>query len=196
MNYLAHIYLSYNNPELEIGNFIADSVKGNDYLNFPSTIKKGIVLHRKIDTYTDNHPIVRKAKSYFSQYNHYAGVILDMVLDHFLAKNWAKFHSTLLDQFSNGFYDVLEQNWEVLPIRVQHFYPYMKTQNWLLMYSSIGGISDILFQMNRRTKNISKMNYAVIELVENYETLELLFFSFFEDLEIYVKKEIDLLVLD
>jgi len=72
----------------------------------------------------------------------------------------------------------------------------MKTQNWLLMYSSIGGISDILFQMNRRTKNISKMNYAVIELVENYETLELLFFSFFEDLEIYVKKEIDLLVLD
>jgi len=189
MNYLAHIYLSYNNPKLEIGNFIADSVKGNDYLGFPKTIKNGIILHRKIDSYTDTHLIVRKAKSYFSNYGHYAGVISDIIFDHFLAKNWGKYHKTPLLEFTKSFYQSLEINWDILPARVQHFYPYMINQNWLFMYQSISGISDILFQMNRRTKNISKMNYAVIELRENYNELELLFSSFFEDLEGFVKNE-------
>lgn len=189
MNYLAHIYLSYNNTKLEIGNFIADSVKGNDYLDFPETIKNGIILHRKIDSFTDSHPIVKKVKSYFSDYGHYAGVIGDIIFDHFLAKNWSKYHNTPLLEFTYYFYNSLENNWDLLPARVQHFYPYMKAQNWLFMYESISGISDILFQMNRRTRNISKMNYAIIELRENYRELELLFTSFFVDLENFTKKE-------
>lgn len=188
MNFLAHIYLSNNDTEIEIGNFIADSVKGNNYLQYRNKIQQGILIHRKIDSYTDQHPVVKQAKKYFKDYNHYAGVIVDIVFDYFLAKNWEQFHSTVLPEFSTNFYVKLENYHNILPKRIQEMYPYMKSQNWLLMYATISGISDILFQMNRRTRNISKMNYSIIELVENHNELEVLFFSFFNDLKEYTKQ--------
>lgn len=190
MNYLAHIYLSQNNPELELGNFIADSVKGNNYLNYPSTIKEGIILHRKIDAFTDTHPTVKKAKTFFYNYRHYSGVITDIVFDHFLAKNWEQFHQLPLLKFSQLFYTTLENNWAVLPKRVQLFFWNMKQENWLFMYQSIAGINDILYQMNIRTKNISKMNFAIIELLAHYNDLEILFFDFFTELENYVNSQL------
>lgn len=190
MNYLAHIYLSQNNPELELGNFIADSVKGKNYLSYPDTIKEGIILHRKIDVFTDTHLIVKKAKTYFYDYRYYSGVITDIIFDHFLAKNWEQFHSLPLLKFSQLFYNTLENNWETLPKKVQLFYPPMKNENWLYMYRSVEGISDILYQMNIRTKNISKMNFAIIELLAHYNDLELLFFDFFKELKNYVTSQL------
>ena len=65
MNFLAHVYLSGNDPHLALGNLIADRIKGKDYINYPIPIQKGILLHRQIDTFTDNHPNFRKAKKYF-----------------------------------------------------------------------------------------------------------------------------------
>ncbi len=189
MNYLAHIYLSYNNPQIEIGNFIADSVKGNAYLNYPDKIKKGIVLHRSIDVFTDNHSITKDCKRVFTAYGHYAGVITDIIFDHFLAKNWLNYHTTPLEKFTTDFYTLLKNNYSILPPRVQSFLTVMTTENWIYKYRSIGGISDILYQMNRRTKNISKMNYAVIELNENYNYLEQQFTLFFKDLETFVITE-------
>ena len=189
MNYLAHIYLSYNQPEIEIGNFIADAVKGKKYLNYSKEIQKGILLHRAIDTYTDLHPLVKECKYIFSSYGLYRSVIVDLIFDHFLAKNWVEYHEMPLEKFTINFYKKLEANFDNLPERVQLFYPYMKTNNWLYKYRSVAGISDIMFQMNRRTQNLSKMNYAVIELVENYTYLEGKFKLFFQDLEAYVKEK-------
>jgi len=191
MNYLAHIYLSYNQPEIQIGNFIADSVKGLSYQNYPQKIQKGILLHRQIDSFTDQHQTIKNSKRIFSAYGHYAGVINDIVFDHFLAKNWDQYHKTSLIVFSNDFYELLQNNMDSLPDRVQQFYPVMKKYNWLYKYRSIAGISDILYQMNIRTRNISKMNYSVIELVENYEFLENQFSSFFKELEEFVLNKID-----
>jgi acyl carrier protein phosphodiesterase len=89
MNFLAHIYLSGDNDLLKIGNFMADSIRGNQYLQYPDEIKKGILLHRFIDTFTDAHLIYRKSKHRLHEkYGHYSGVIMDIVYDHFLAKNW------------------------------------------------------------------------------------------------------------
>ena len=89
MNFLAHIYLSGDNEELKIGNFIADSVKGKQYLEYPPGIIDGIVLHRAIDTFTDTHPIVsRSVERLFERYGHYSRVIVDILYDHFLAANW------------------------------------------------------------------------------------------------------------
>ena len=191
MNYLAHIYLSYNQPEIQIGNFIADSVKGLSYQNYPLKIQKGILLHRQIDSFTDQHQTIKDSKRIFSAYGHYSGVINDIVFDHFLAKNWDQYHKTSLIVFSNDFYELLKNNMDSLPDRVQQFYPVMKKYNWLYKYRSIAGISDILYQMNIRTRNISKMNYSVIELVENYEFLENQFYSFFKELEKFVLNKID-----
>ena len=88
MNFLAHAVLSFENPELMVGNFIADFVKGNDYLQYQDPVKRGILLHRDIDQFTDQHPTVRLSKSrLYDAFGHYAGVIVDMYYDHFLAAN-------------------------------------------------------------------------------------------------------------
>lgn len=191
MNFLAHIFLSFNHPKIEIGNFMADSVKGKNFTNYTTEIQKGIILHRKIDDFTDHHKIIKQLKIIFKDYGLYRSVILDIVLDHFLAKNWQKFHKTPLLQFSNNFYELLDSNFDILPKRVQLFYPMMLSENWLFKYRTIEGISNILFQMNVRTHNISKMNYAAIEMVENYETLEKQFFIFFSELIEFSKKELE-----
>ncbi len=186
MNFLAHIYLSGDDEEIRFGNFIADSIKGKQYLQYSDSIQKGILLHRGIDSFTDRHSKVKEAKKFFSAYGHYSGVIVDIIFDHFLAKHWLHFHSTPLQNFTEEFYSLLDYKHEYLPGKVKAFYPKMRRQNWLLKYATEAGISDILYQMNIRTRNISKMNYAIVELRKNYNELEQLFFDFFEDLEGFV----------
>ncbi|WP_299610504.1 acyl carrier protein phosphodiesterase [uncultured Aquimarina sp.] len=190
MNFLAHIYLSGDDDELKIGNFIADSVKGKKFSQFPNQVQKGITLHRKIDSYTDSHPIVRKSVlRLFPKYGHYSSVIVDILYDHFLAAYWNEFSITPLEIYVADFYKLLETNYEILPKRVQDFLPYMFRDNWLLSYATIPGIGRILYQMNHRTKNRSKMNFAVIELEKYYSDFEKEFRTFFEELELFTKNE-------
>ncbi|KEZ93327.1 acyl carrier protein phosphodiesterase [Nonlabens ulvanivorans] len=190
MNYLAHIYLSGNDTELRIGNFIADSVRGKDFTMFPERVAQGIILHRHIDTFTDSHPIVKLSKDLIrSEYGHWSSVIVDLYYDHFLAANWADFHKEPLDIYVEQFYSDLKENYNILPEKVQKFLPYMVDQNWISSYATVDGISRIFHQMNHRTKNRSKMNFAPIELVKYYNEMERHFREFFEDLEFHVKKQ-------
>ncbi len=183
MNFLAHIYLSGDEEEVIIGNFIADGIKGKKYVNYPLAIQKGILLHRGIDSFTDQHPIVKKSTARLHKnYGHYSGVIVDILYDHFLAKNWHKYHSLPLDEYVENFYQLLRINFDILPARIKQMMPYMVADNWLLSYATIPGISKILAQMNRRTKNISKMNLAVSELEEYYPEFEEEFTSFFAEI--------------
>ncbi|GAK77530.1 MAG: acyl carrier protein phosphodiesterase [Nonlabens ulvanivorans] len=191
MNYLAHIYLSGNDTELRIGNFIADSVRGKDFTMFPERVAQGIILHRHIDTFTDSHPIVKLSKDLIrSEYGHWSSVIVDLYYDHFLAANWADFHKEPLDIYVEQFYSDLKENYNILPEKVQKFLPYMVDQNWISSYATVDGISRIFHQMNHRTKNRSKMNFAPIELVKYYNEMERHFREFFEDLEFHVKKQL------
>ncbi|WP_424493716.1 ACP phosphodiesterase [Salinimicrobium sp. GXAS 041] len=191
MNFLAHIYLSGQDEELIIGNFIADSIKGKKYLEYPEGIQKGIILHRAIDYYTDTHPIVKKSTSrLFSKYSHYSSVIVDILYDHFLAHNWQEYSKVPLDVFVERFYALLKANIDVLPKNVQQFLPFMIRDNWLLSYASIEGIGRILQQMNERTNKISKMNFAVNELQMHYGDFEKEFRLFFEDLQIFATAKI------
>ena len=89
MNYLAHFHLSNNNESLIIGNYIADDVKGKAYLNYSSEIQQGILLHRKIDDFTDNHPVVENSKHLIRHnQNKFTPVVMDVFYDYFLANNW------------------------------------------------------------------------------------------------------------
>ena len=191
MNYLAHIYLSGDNEGIIIGNFIADGIKGKKYLKYPKEIQKGILLHRGIDSFTDQHPTVRKSTARLHKnYGHYSGVIVDILYDHFLAKNWNQYHTQPLDEYIQDFYTLLRKDFEVLPARIRQLMPYMISDNWLLSYQTISGISRILVQMNYRTKNISKMNFAVIELEEYYTEFEEEFTSFFTELQSFCKNKL------
>ncbi len=183
MNYLAHIYLSGDNNEIAIGNFISDSVRGNKYKSFPKEIQKGILLHREIDTYTDAHEIFRRStKRLHKNYGHYAGVIVDIYYDHFLAKNWMDYSNIPLEEYTTNFYKVLQDNFDVLPPRVQNLMPYMLKDNWLLAYASIEGISRVLHGMSKRTKHNSKMDLATRELKEYNDLFENEFKLFFKEL--------------
>ncbi len=186
MNFLAHIYLSGDNKEVIIGNFIADGIKGSDYKKFPSQIQKGILLHRGIDSFTDQHTIVRKSTARLHEnYGHYSGVIVDILYDHFLAKNWTNYHKQPLDEYVQDFYKLLNSEYDILPSRIQMMMPFMISNNWLLSYATIPGIAKILEQMNRRLKNISNMNLAVVELEQYYTEFEEEFTSFFVELKTF-----------
>ena len=176
---------------MTLGNFIADGIKGRRYLKYPPKIQKGILLHRAIDSYTDAHPTVRQStKRLHENYGHYSGVIVDILYDHFLAKNWSLYHEMPLEEYVNNFYNLLRDNFEILPARIQRMMPYMISDNWLLSYASVQGISTILSQMNVRTKNRSRMNFAVLELEEFYDEFEAEFTSFFDDLISYTKNKL------
>ncbi len=183
MNFLAHIYLSGNDDELKIGNFIADSVKGKTFIKYPERVQKGIILHRAIDTFTDAHPIFRQSSQrLFPIYSHYSPVIVDILYDHYLAANWTSYSSIPLEKYVDDFYDLLQKNVEILPKPVQRFLPFMIKDNWLLNYATVAGIGRILSQMNRRTKNRSRMDLAVKELDLYYGEFEEEFKIFFKDL--------------
>ncbi len=191
MNFLAHIYLSGEDEGITIGNFIADGIKGKQYKKYPLQIQKGILLHRGIDSFTDQHPTVRQStKRLHENYGHYSGVIVDILYDHFLAKNWKNYHSQPLDEYVGEFYEMLRKYFEILPTRIQRMMPYMIADNWLLSYATVEGISNILTQMNRRTKERSKMNLAVIELEQYYTEFETEFTCFFEELKTFSENKI------
>lgn len=187
MNFLAHIYLSGDNELLKIGNFMADGIRGNQYKNFPLQIQKGIVLHRAIDTFTDAHPVFRQStKRLHEKYHHYAGVIVDIFYDHFLAKNWALYSVDKLEDYAAFFYNSLQNNHDVLSDKIKNMLPYLIKQNWLTSYKTIEGIHEILTQMDKRTKNQSQMRFASHELKEFYNDFEHDFTLFFEELIVFV----------
>lgn len=191
MNYLAHIYLSNGDPEVTVGNFIADAVKGKKYLEFPEGIQKGIILHRAIDTYTDSHPIVKQSsKRLHKKYGHYSGVIVDILYDHFLAANWKDYSDSSLEIYVQDFYQLLNSYYSILPKRIQNLMPYMIADNWLLSYATVEGIGKILYQMNKRTKNRSKMNFAILELEAHYDEFREEFTDFFAELTDFSKNKL------
>lgn len=183
MNFLAHIYLSGDNDLIKIGNFMADGIRGKHFESYPLEIQKGIILHRAIDTFTDAHPIFRlSTKKLHEKYHHYAGVIVDVFYDHFLAKNWNTYSNEKLEEFVERFYQSLHDNHSILSERTKGMMPYMIEHNWLVSYQTIEGIHRILTQMDQRTKNESKMRFASQELTEYYSEFEAHFSEFFEEL--------------
>ncbi|TDD97956.1 acyl carrier protein phosphodiesterase [Flavobacterium cellulosilyticum] len=188
MNYLAHILLSGENDLIKIGNFMADGIHGKHFDTFPLDIQKGIILHRSIDTFTDAHPIFREStKRLHTNYHHFSGIIVDILYDHFLAKNWSSYSDEKLEDYSNRFYQSLKDNYESLTPRTQKFMPYMIAQNWLLSYQTIEGIEEILTQMDARMKSRMKqesnMRFAVAELKLYYSEFENEFTTFFKELK-------------
>jgi len=185
MNFLAHIYLSGDDELIKIGNFMADGIRGKQFENYHSDIQKGILLHRFIDTYTDSHPVFKQStKRLHEKYHHYAGVIVDVFYDHFLAKNWNRYSDEKLEDFVARFYQSLHDNYDLLSERIQGFMPYMIERNWLVSYQTVEGIHKILTQMDSRTKNESNMRFASNELQAFYTEFETEFTTFFEDLRI------------
>ena len=192
MNFLAHIYLSGKDLPLLIGNFIGDFVKGKEYDAFPPEIQRGIRLHRKIDHFTDTHEIVTVSKDRLrSKYRHYAGVITDIYYDHFLAKNWSRFHPEALEPYTLAFYQIMDEQRDNLLDRVNYVLYHMKRDNWLYQYRTMEGIGKALHGISRRTKFDSKMDESIHDLEADYRLYEQEFLDFFPALESHCQEFIN-----
>ncbi len=191
MNFLAHAFLSGADKDLIIGNFIADAVKGKEYQSYREGIIKGILLHRKIDSFTDHHEIVSQTKSTLRPYfGKYSAVVSDIYYDHFLALHWSEYSSEPLEKFTLHIYSIIEAEHALMPEEVKHFFPYMVKQNWLYNYQSFQGMERVFSGMSRRAKFDSKMENGVMVLKEHYKTFEEEFRLFFPQLQQYVLQEI------
>ena len=192
MNFLSHLYLAGASEGLIIGNFIADSVKGSAMNKFSTEVQKGIILHRKIDSFTDSHPIVEQSKQRLREkYKKYASVIIDIYYDHYLAKNWSNYSDVELRNFTQNIYTIIKNNHSILPEKSAHFTKYMLQYDILFAYSKLEGIERVLSGMARRASFQSNMEYAIHDLKENYLLFENEFKLFFPELKQYVKTEIE-----
>jgi len=186
MNYLAHIFLSEDKEMIRIGNFMADHIKGSKYKSYPTEIQKGILLHRKIDWFTDQHEIARRSKRRLDdRYGLYRGVIIDIFYDHMLAANWADYSEVPLKDYAALFYESLEANKDLLPEKVQHMTRYMIPNDWLTSYANPEGIRQVLSGMNRRTGGRGQMDLAIEDLHDHYEDFEQDFRLFFKKLRTF-----------
>jgi len=193
LNYLAHSFLSFQNTDLIIGNFIADSIQGNRFDGLTEGIIKGIKLHRKIDVFTDSHPIFLTSKHRFSKdFDKYSGVLMDIIYDHYLAKNFEQYSSLSLQNHADGIYDILKNNYDFLPEHAKRFYGYMTERNILFHYSSIEGIQTVLTHLRNRIRNRFELQLAIPILEANYQEIEEEFFIFFKDLQAFCKEQPEL----
>jgi acyl carrier protein phosphodiesterase len=170
-----------------VGNFIGDYVKGKQHQNFPEEIATGILLHRRIDSFTDAHPLQRDCKVLFRpDYGLYSGVIADMLFDHLLGKHWDSYCEIDLEEFSAFAYNTLNSHVDVLPERVQYFLPKMKAANRLLSYAQIDGIEESIQLMSQYTSLPDKTEKAMVTIDENLPYFEGKFELFYKELMEYV----------
>lgn len=194
MNYLAHAYLSFNDPEIVVGNMISDFVKGKKKFDYPIRIQAGIMLHRIIDTFTDDHPATREAKEFFRpHYRLYSGAFIDVAYDHFLATDATEFTESSLYAFSQQVYHVLEENKQWLPDRFAGMFPYMKSQNWLFNYRTQLGTQRSFEGLVRRSTYLEESETAARLFEKHYQPLQQCYRHFWNDTRPFIFKQYEIL---
>ncbi|MCF0190589.1 MAG: DUF479 domain-containing protein [Marinilabiliaceae bacterium] len=192
MNYLAHLALSHDNSDTMLGNFIGDFVKGSNYNSYSPAIRTGILLHRKIDAFTDLHPLVKESMSLLKEpFGRYSGIMVDMFYDHFLAANWQEFRPDIpLNKFVNRVHKILMFNYFRLPGDVKKMLPFLIKSRRLEKYANITDLGRALNIMSRNTTLPNNTNEAIRILKENYATFEMQFRSFYPDVVAMVDTEL------
>jgi acyl carrier protein phosphodiesterase len=190
INYLAHAYLSFGHPGLMTGNIISDFVKGKRRFDFPEDIQKGILLHRSIDQFTDQHQIIREAKSIFRpDYRLYSGAFVDVIFDHFLANDENEFTGESLFNFSAEVYNALDHHREWLPGTFAQIFPFMKEHNWLFNYRHMEGASRSIQGLVRRAKYLEEAGPAIKLFTQHYQLLQDLYRPFWTELKAFAREQ-------
>lgn len=187
MNYLAHAVLSGSDPELILGNSLGDFFKGSvdkiNGLGMTENFRRGIRLHRAIDTFTDQHLVVRRSKRLLSaEYGIRSGVIVDLFYDHCLTQQWAHFSSLSLQAFTTQYYSILSENFHRIPLRAQPMFAAMIRHDWLNGYSRVEGIERALGGLGYRVPAVAGIETAGKDLRQNRQQFMNDFLEFFPEL--------------
>jgi acyl carrier protein phosphodiesterase len=189
MNYLAHIYLARHSDEAMLGALLGDFVKPHSGSLFSSAIETEIVTHRKVDAFTDSHPIVLHAKQLFDgPSRRYAGILLDVFYDHLLARGWARYSAEPLQDFIQHFYGALARHAGVLPANLARAAPYMIEQDWLGSYLDYAGVEIAIRRISTRlSKNGHLLRDGLADLQAHHAQLASGFDAFFPELITFVE---------
>jgi acyl carrier protein phosphodiesterase len=194
VNYLAHAYLSFNEPEILVGNMISDFVKGKKKFDYRKGIQQGITLHRMIDEFTDQHEATKEAKEFFRpHYRLYSGAFIDVVYDHFLATDENEFSEKSLYEFSIEVYSLVDKYQLWLPEGFASMFPYMKNYNWLFNYRSLQGTNKSLGGVVRRSAYLTESDTAFYLFQKHYQPLQQCYRQFWKDAKPFAKRQFDIL---
>lgn len=188
MNYLAHFYFSHESAPAILGSILGDFVKGPiDSAAFCEKTRRSIRLHRAIDSFTDQHEIVIGSKNRLAKpYRRYAGILVDIYYDHFLAKHWDRYSDLSLEKFASDMYRVLNASQSGLPSRLQRMTPYMIEEDWLSSYREMDNIARALRGVSKRLRHDNPVSSGIVELENNYVDLERDFALFMHRLDEFV----------
>jgi len=191
VNYLAHLYLSEDSEAALVGNLMGDFVKGRpERLDYPPAMLRGIVLHRRVDSFTDAHHVFRRSRERLDPpFRRFAGVIIDLAYDHFLARDWTVFSAEPLPAFAGRAYRALARHHRHLPPRLQRVAPIMAEQDWLCAYSQLEAVGRSLAGISRRFRRETPLPAAIVELERLYLELEADFHRFMPDLTVFARGE-------
>lgn len=176
------MYLSCNDPDLTAGNYVADFITNSQLAAFPENIQKGVLLHRAIDSFTDNHPVIQSCNARLRpSQRKYAPVVTDIIMDYMLSLHWAEFHHEPLADFAVGIYTTLEAYFPVFPEKVQVLLPKMIKDDFLLSCSNDVRLQNTLKFLSRRAgfENNIHLSHHDIEL--EFHAYKDDFFNFFPD---------------
>ena len=179
MNYLAHLYLSPPDEDAWLGSLLGDFVKGAIGERYAPPVSAAIRLHRRIDSFTDAHAAVQRSRSRISRVRRrYAGIMIDMFYDHFLARSWDEFHDEPLAAFSARVYALLERRRAELPETMQFVAQRMAARDWLGSYASAATIHGALDRISSRLRRANRLAGAGEELLADYAGFEADFRAF------------------
>ncbi len=186
MNYLAHLYLADDNDDALLGNLLGDFVKGDPTGRYNAVTTEAIIFHRKVDSFSDTHALTRASRQRFStDRRRFAGIIVDVCYDHFLAKHWHRFAAIELSAFAKKVYDVLETHRNHLPGRLKRILGLMVAEDWLGGYAHINRVGTTLDRIAGRLSRGQQFKGAIAEVMANYANLERDFFAFFPELVVF-----------
>lgn len=188
MNYLFHLFLSGDDPEILVGNFMGDFVKGPLGNSYPPRLRQGIELHRRIDSFARdqvhfNHSRLRLG----TQFGLYRGILVDLYYDHFLAQSWSQWSQEPLDDYLGRIRLVVEGQRFLLPERLQGILPII-FEEMLPSYLEPAGIGRALERMSRRVKRANPLAGGGAELIRHYEGLREDFLGFLPEARQFAEK--------
>ncbi len=187
MNYLAHLYLADDTGTSPAGSVLGDAVKGRLRGDYPPALELGIRLHRRIDSFTDAHPVVRDACARFeAPYRRYAGILLDIYFDHLLARQWEDFHPQPLAIFSQHISATIWQEWPNPPLTRERIAGFPAV---LESYAREDGVTLALQRVSRRAARANPMAQALPLVQSQHALLVQDFAKFFPDLIAFVRAQ-------
>jgi len=190
MNFLAHCFLSGSNEQHLVGNFLGDYIGNRPLKQYAAGIQEGILLHRKIDTFTDAHPQVLKGVRRLYPYHHkYSAVVIDIFYDFLLAHNWSKYSDQPLAEYTQQTYKILLEYIEIMPARLQKNLPLMVADDWLRNYGTRMGLENTFRRLQGRVSKPSHLSNTLDSLDRDFTNLNEEFNRFFPDIIEYVSVE-------